>query len=124
MLFGFKNFLTHPFDKIDAFIFVLTLIEIIYNQFKEENFFVPTNNFSPVISSLKIIRIFRFFIQVRILENGAMFLVVIISTFKKMATWVLIIFLFILAAAIVGMEMFAYRIRFKDNNVPASNPYY
>ena len=114
--FGLKNYLKHPLDQIDVFILVLNLIEVIYDFAVEDNPFIPTNGFSPFVQSLKIIRIFRFFIQIPFLSNGAMLLLVIIRTFKKMLSWMLIIFLFILAATIVGMEMFAYRIRFVDGD--------
>ena len=114
MSYEIRNYFNQRFGFIDFLIIFLNLIEIIYEKILGENIFSPRNKSSSIIKPLKILRIFLFFYEIKILENAGLLFIIFINTFRRIFGWIIIIFLFIIASSIVGMEMFAYRIRFVD----------
>ena len=113
---GFRNFFINVFDKLDFIILFSNIAEIFYEIIVGINIFYPKTPFSPIVQALKLLRIIRYFIDFKIWENAALMLFGIARTLKKISYFILIILLFILATTIIGIEIFAFKIRFDDNN--------
>ncbi|EGR31257.1 hypothetical protein IMG5_114650 [Ichthyophthirius multifiliis] len=105
--FGLKGYFKDSFNIFDCILVFLSVIEIIFQQ---SGLFVT-------IAGFRSLRLFRIIKLIKRLENLRFLLISIGKTLQQINNFLVLVILFIIVSSLLGMEFFAYKIRFKDDLV-------
>eukprot|EP00347_Sterkiella_histriomuscorum_P019834 403340124 len=107
---GPKLYFKDRFNSFDSVIILLSIIDIALKQ--------ATNYDDSVLLAFRAARLLRIFKLAKQWDSLQDLIVRIGRTLKDISNFSVILFLFIFTFALLGMELFAYRIKFDDNNQP------
>jgi len=107
-----KKFWTNHFDKLDVIIIMMNMGDIIYLAGTGNEFFRFHTSFSSVIKCLKTLRIFRFLVGLKFWKRGSVLFIEMIYALVNTKEFIVLIVILITVGSLIGMESFAYRIRY------------
>lgn len=111
--FGPKGYALDKFNLFDCMIVWISIGEMIL----QASDYTTSISSTGAISAFRAIRLLRIFKLARSWKSFQIMLIKIGMTLKDISNFVILLFLFIFIYAMLGMELFAYKIRFdKDNN--------
>lgn len=113
---GLKKFWSNFFNKIDTVIISINAIFLIYAYITKE--YLYNSNAGYVALSLKTLRVFRFIVGMNWWAEGSMLFIEMIQSIKKTLSFIIIIFIALIIATFIAMELFAYRV--KAHEIPDS----
>ncbi|KRX07618.1 hypothetical protein PPERSA_11167 [Pseudocohnilembus persalinus] len=108
---GFIGYIRDKFNIFDGLLVILSLVEIIIQELnitekKQKNF--------ASITAFRTLRLFRIFKLARSWVKLRHLLVAIGKTMKQLLYFMFLVLLFIIISSLLGMELFAYKIRFNS----------
>lgn len=104
---GIREYVRDNFNNFDATIVILSLVELILTS---SNF--STGKIFSALAAFRSVRLFRIFKLARNWESLRNLLTAMVTTISAISDFMILVVLFTLVAALVGMEFFAYNIRF------------
>jgi len=107
---GVKNYLRDKFNQFDAVIVLISTVEVIISM---TNLY---NNSKSTLSVFRGFRILRLLKLIKSWEKLQELLSTIANTLKDIRNFSVVLFVCIFTYTVLGMEFFAYRIKFNDNN--------
>ncbi len=116
---GFKNFFKGgAFNIFDAVIVIASLIDIIMS-----NLLLTKSTSTSVITALRGFRLLRIFKLARSWKRLELLLETMGRTLRDIATFSILLFIVILVFTLIGLEIFAYKIKLnlKDDTVDLEN---
>ena len=116
-VYGLKGFFHNVYDRIDFFIILLNVFEIIYELSIDDNLFAPQSLSSAGIKTMKILRLFRFITELDYWKTGSMLFTETMTTLSKTLDFILVILIFDLMASLYGMQIFAYKVRLEEEKI-------
>jgi len=112
MILGPKKFGYNHFDKLDFVIIWLNMSDIIYLTTNGIDIFHSESSYSSIMKCIKTMRILRFLVGLQYWPRGSVLFIEMIKALVKTKEFIVLVVISIFVGALVGMEFFAYRIRF------------
>lgn len=106
---GFKGYLSDKYNVFDAFIVIGSIIDIVLSLILNYS----SRGVMTVLRSFRLMRIFKLAKQWKRLDH---LLQTIGRTLNDIGTFSILMLLFMLSFALLGMELFANRVRFDPSN--------
>ena len=108
---GFKDYFNVGFNIFDAFIILLSIIEQAMIYYSSDAEF---DKDAATLKSFRAARILRVFRLANGWDSFLRFLETLRQTLKDLRLFLLLLVLFMYITAVCGMELYAFRVRFKD----------
>ncbi|XP_059167740.1 muscle calcium channel subunit alpha-1-like isoform X5 [Physella acuta] len=110
---GFQGYFVSLFNRFDSFVVVCSILEVILQK---------TDVFPPLgISVLRCARLLRVFKATRYWSSLRNLVASLLNSMRSIASLLLLLFLFIVIFALLGMQLFGGKFNFKDSPKPRSN---
>lgn len=113
---GIKGFLYDTENIVEVIAVTLGLSNFIYREVTKDYYGVTENNSilnaARSLMLLRIIKVMNFFKSIKLIMKT------IKQTIWKMLDFVIVVIIFMFVFALIGMQLFAYRIRFDKNGGP------
>ncbi|KRX08462.1 hypothetical protein PPERSA_12943 [Pseudocohnilembus persalinus] len=109
---GIKGYLRDSFNIFDGTIVMLSLIEIVLSQSEATD--VSGGGFAA-ISAFRSLRLFRIFKLARSWVSLRQLLMAMGQTLAQISNFSVLVLLFMVVASLLGIEFFAYKIRFEED---------
>eukprot|EP00347_Sterkiella_histriomuscorum_P008485 403344914 len=116
---GIKFYLRDKFNWFDGGVVVISSIDVITSYTVIDN-----SAGSGAISALRVFRLIRIFQLAKVWKDFQDLLTVITNTIKDISNISILMGLFILIYALLGMELFAYKAQFDKDNRPSNDGEY
>ena len=71
------------------------------------------------IQALRVFRLLRVFKLARVWKSFNYILITVVNALKKISSFSVLLYLFMFTFTVLGMELFAYKVLFDENNVPS-----
>ncbi len=115
--YGVKNYFRDQLNAFDCLIVIISLVEQILNLLGSS---VSKKSFTA-IAAFRSLRLFRIFKLARSWSSFRKLLMAIASTFVSILHFIILLFLFMVIMSLLGMELFAYKIRFNPDGTKAKD---
>ena len=112
---GFRGYARDRFNLFDAFLVIVGIIEIILNQG------LQISSGLGAITVFRSFRLFRIFKLARSWTSLKRLLSVLISALSDIKNFSVLVLLFMIISALLGMELFAYRAKLETGDYPRMN---
>ncbi|RUS83605.1 hypothetical protein EGW08_008624 [Elysia chlorotica] len=110
---GFQGYFVSLFNRFDCFVVIWSILEVILQY---------TNVFPPLgISVLRCARLLRIFKCTRYWSSLRNLVASLLNSVRSIASLLLLLFLFIMIFALLGMNLFGGKFNFLDSEKPRSN---
>ncbi|KAK3797828.1 hypothetical protein RRG08_052427 [Elysia crispata] len=110
---GFQGYFVSLFNRFDCFVVICSILEVILQY---------TDVFPPLgISVLRCARLLRIFKCTRYWSSLRNLVASLLNSMRSIASLLLLLFLFIMIFALLGMQLFGGRFNFLDSEKPRSN---
>nr|AAO83839.1 voltage-dependent L-type calcium channel alpha-1 subunit isoform b [Lymnaea stagnalis] len=110
---GFQGYFVSLFNRFDSFVVVCSILEVILQY---------TNVFPPLgISVLRCARLLRVFKATRYWSSLRNLVASLLNSMRSIASLLLLLFLFIVIFALLGMQLFGGKFNFPQGEKPRSN---
>ncbi|XP_055884029.1 muscle calcium channel subunit alpha-1-like isoform X4 [Biomphalaria glabrata] len=110
---GFQGYFVSLFNRFDSFVVVCSILEVIL---------MYTDVFPPLgISVLRCARLLRVFKATRYWSSLRNLVASLLNSMRSIASLLLLLFLFIVIFALLGMQLFGGKFNFDDGDKPRSN---
>lgn len=107
---GRKYYFADSANSFDCIIVTISVVDLILSNIGSIN--MDTGG----LSSLRTLRLLRIFKLVKIWKSFQTLLKTIVNTIKDLSAFGVFLSLFIYIYAMIGMELFAHKVRFNDND--------
>jgi voltage-dependent calcium channel L type alpha-1D len=111
---GFRHYFQDPFNGFDCFIVTTSFADLIIS-----NIGVETN--INALTALRTFRLIRLFKLARTWKQFQLLLQTMFQTLMDIASFTVLLFLFMFIYAILGMEIFAEKAKFTDDKIDMEN---
>ena len=121
---GFKLYLYQNENIFDMVIVILSTADLVIYFYSKDEGHSEADHFGPknIIQVFRIFRLLRVFKLARSWESFNFFLQTIANTLAKVSSFTVLLGIFIFMYAMVGLELFAHKMRFNRDN--ESVPYF
>ncbi|XP_070193049.1 muscle calcium channel subunit alpha-1-like isoform X2 [Littorina saxatilis] len=110
---GFQGYFVSLFNRFDSFVVICSILEVI---------FLYTNVMPPLgVSVLRCARLLRVFKATRYWSSLRNLVASLLNSMRSIASLLLLLFLFIVIFALLGMQLFGGRFNFEGGETPRSN---
>lgn len=110
---GFQGYFVSLFNRFDAFVVICSILEVIL---------LYTDVMPPLgVSVLRCARLLRVFKATRYWSSLRNLVASLLNSMRSIASLLLLLFLFIVIFALLGMQLFGGRFNFPDEEKPRSN---
>ncbi len=115
--FGIMSYFRDKLNIFDSFIVIISLVEQILNLIGSS---ISKKSFTA-IAAFRSLRLFRIFKLARSWSSFRKLLIAIASTIGSIFCFIILLILFMITVSLLGMELFAYRIRFNPDGTKATD---
>jgi hypothetical protein len=112
LAFGVKDFLREKYNLHEIFVITTSVVEIILSVDYEDS------EITEKFKAFRTLRIFRVFQFTNCFKSIRVILKTLTSTIWNMVNLAIFLFVFIIVCALIGMELFAYRLVFDQKGYP------
>ena len=112
---GFKGYVADNYNIFDCIIVIMSVVENVIGWAG------GSGATGGAISAFRGVRLLRVFKLARSWTSFRELLSKIIITLKDIRNFSVLLFLFIFVYTLLGMELFAYRLAFDDDNMPLNH---
>ena len=115
---GFKEYVRDPFNLFDAFIVILSLVDMIVTEtLANDDGESPTG----ALSAFRGVRLLRVFKLARSWSSFREILAKILITVKDVSTFSILLVMFMFIFSLLGMELFGYKVLYFEDVVQVPN---
>jgi hypothetical protein len=114
---GFRDYCNDSFNIFDGTVVIISIVELVVNAFTDGN------AGGGAISSLRAIRLLRVFKLARSWTSFRDLLQKMVITLKDINFFGLLLILFMIIFTLLGMELFAYKVKFDMDGKPLEMQY-
>lgn len=123
---GPMYYMKDKFNIFDASIVFISLVDVIIyyaiaGSNGEEDQSSSSNSSSGAISAMRTFRLLRIFKLAQSWKEFQNLLITIGNTMKDISNFSVLLFIFMFIYSLLGMELFAYKVKFDDDNKPMTN---
>lgn len=121
IVLGPKEFWKNHFDKLDLIIILLNMTDILYIALSGADILAFSTSLTGIslIKCFKTLRIFRFLVGLKYWKRGSILFIEMINALAKTKEFIFLIIILIFVGSLLGMQLFAYRIRYiNENEIP------
>lgn len=109
---GPKKYWDNHFDKMDIVIIWMNMADVIYLASTGQDLIHYESSYTSIIKCLKTLRLFRFLVGMQYWRRGSILFIEMIRALVKTKEFIVLIVISIFVGALMGMEFFAYRVRY------------
>lgn len=102
---GFKGYIRDPYNVYDCIIVVASIVDIVLTN-------LDTSMSTGVLTAVRAFRLLRLFKLAKQWRRLSQLLSTVVKTLKDVGTFTILMFLFIYVFALLGMNMFAFKVAF------------
>lgn len=114
---GWRIYVQDPYNTIDAIIVILSCVELVISLVQGRNVIEYLGS-DGILATFRVFRTFRILKIINNWKKLRQLLTTAVGVIKDMRYFMLILFVYLLVASLLGMQFFAYKIRYNQDGTP------